>query len=143
MHVISRIYTPTQLWSYAMKKWNLMAGLFVLTLSLGLAQAEDTAKVLFNDVCPISGQAVDDAKTSDYKAEFCCKNCKAKFDKEPAKYFDKAATAEPGTCIFNGKTAKTSSTLTVGFCCGNCKAKFDKEPNKFITKVKPAEKKEG
>lgn len=125
-----------------MKKWNLLAVLFIFTLSIGLAQAEDTAKVLFNDKCPISGQAVDDAKTSDYKVEFCCNNCKAKFDKNPAKHLDKAAEAEAGTCIFNGRPAKTNSTLTVGFCCGNCKGKFDKEPNKYIGKVTPAEKKE-
>lgn len=123
-----------------MKKWTTLASLFVLTLSLGLAQASDETKTLFNDKCPISGQDVNVEKTSDYKAEFCCNNCKGKFDKEPAKYFDKAAAAEPGTCIFNGRPAKTSSTLTIGFCCGNCKGKFDKEPNKFITKVTPAEK---
>lgn len=125
-----------------MKKWNLLAGMVALTLFLGLAQADDAAKTLFNDKCPISGRDVDTSKTSDYKVEFCCEKCKAKFDKNPAKHLAKAAKAEPGTCIFNGKPAKASSTLTVGFCCGNCKAKFDEAPNKFITKVTPAEKEE-
>ncbi|MFK7789429.1 MAG: hypothetical protein AB8C95_08080 [Phycisphaeraceae bacterium] len=123
-----------------MKKWTTLTCLFVLTLCLGLAQASEETKTIFNDKCPIAGQDVDATKTSDYKVEFCCKNCKAKFDKDPAKHLAKAAEAEPGTCIFNGRPAKTSSTLTIGFCCGGCKGKFDKEPNKFITKVKPAEK---
>lgn len=125
-----------------MKKWNLLTALFALTLFIGFAQAaeKEADKTLFNDKCPISGQDVDTSKTSDYTAEFCCEKCKAKFDKEPAKHLDKAAEAEPGTCIFTGQPAKTSSTLTVGFCCDNCKGKFDKEPNKYITKVKPAEK---
>ena len=126
-----------------MKKWNLLVGLAVLTLCLGIAQAEDTEKTLFNDKCPISGAAVKASSNSDYKVEFCCNNCKGKFDKNPAKHLAKAAEAEPGTCIFNGRPAKTSSTLTVGFCCNGCKAKFDEEPNKFIAKVKPAEKEEG
>jgi len=125
-----------------MKKWNLLAGLVLLTLCLGISQADEEAKTLFNDKCPISGKEVNAEKTSDYKVEFCCKNCKGKFDKEPAKYLEKAAEAEAGTCIFNGKPAKTSSTLTVGFCCGNCKAKFDEEPNKYIGKVTAAEKKD-
>lgn len=123
-----------------MKKWNALAGLFVLTLCLGLAQASEETKTLFNDKCPISDRAVDATKISDYKVEFCCEKCKAKFDKDPAKFLAKAAEAEPGTCIFNGKPAKTSSTLTIGFCCNGCKTKFDAEPNKFITKVKPVSK---
>lgn len=126
-----------------MKKWTLLASLVVLTALMGLTHASETQKVLFNDKCPISGSEVDASKTSDYKVEFCCKNCKAKFDKDPASHLAKAAEAEPGTCIFNGKAAKTSSTLTIGFCCGNCKGKFDKDPNKLITKVKPVEKEEG
>ena len=109
----------------------------ILTLFIGLAQAEDAAKVLFNDKCPISDQPVNQAKTSDYTVEFCCKNCKAKFDDAPGTYMQEVAKGEPGKCIFNGKPAKTSSTLTIGFCCGNCKGKFDKEPKKYIGKVKP------
>ncbi|MEM9347891.1 MAG: hypothetical protein AAGB26_14885 [Planctomycetota bacterium] len=123
-----------------MKKWNLLAGLVIFTLCIGIAQAEEQAKTLYNDVCPISGEAVNQDNSSDYQVEFCCKNCKGKFDKDPSKYLEKAAEAEEGTCIFNGRPAKTSSTLTVGFCCGGCKSKFDKEPNKFITKVTPSEK---
>jgi len=128
-----------------MKKWNHIAALAVLTLFIGFAQADEKApeKTLFNDKCPLSGQAVDATKTSDYKVEFCCNNCKGKFEKDPAKHLPKAADAEPGTCIFNGREAKVSTTLTVGFCCGGCKSKFDEAPKDYIAKVKPAEKKEG
>jgi len=122
-----------------MKKWNLLAGLVVLTLCLGITQAADEEKTLFNDKCPMSGQGVTPEKTSDYKVEFCCNNCKGKFEKDPAKYLPKAADAEEGTCIITGNPAKVSTTLTVGFCCGNCKGKFDEDPDKYIAKVKPAE----
>lgn len=119
-----------------MKSWNMLAGLVLLTLCIGIAQADDAKKVLFNDKCPISGQDVNPEKTSDYKVEFCCNKCKAKFEDAPATYMEKVAAAEPGTCIFNGKPAKTSTTLTIGFCCGGCKGKFDKDPKKYIGKVK-------
>jgi YHS domain-containing protein len=126
-----------------MKKWTLLALLFVFTMTLGLSHADDAKQALFNDKCPISGADVNPEKSSDYKVEFCCKNCKAKFDKNPSKHLEKAAAGEPGKCIFNGRDAKTSSTLSIGFCCGGCKGKFDKDPNKFITKVKPVETEEG
>jgi len=125
-----------------MKKWNLLAGMVVLTLFLGLAQADEPAKVLFNDKCPISGRAVNEAKTSDYKVEFCCKDCKAKFDDAPGTYMEKVANAEEGKCVISGEDATTSETLTIGFCCGGCKAKFDKDPKKYIGKVKPIAKTE-
>lgn len=121
-----------------MNKWNILAGIVVFMACISLTQAEETTKTLFNDKCPISGADVNPQKTSDYKVEFCCKNCKGKFDKSPDKFMDKVAQAEAGTCIFNGRAAKTSTSLTIGFCCGNCKGKFDKDPKKFIAKAKPA-----
>ena len=126
-----------------MKKWTLLAMLFVFTLSLGLSYADEAKQALFNDKCPISGADVNPEKSSDYKVEFCCKNCKAKFDDAPGTHMDKVAKGEEGKCIFNGRPAKTSSTLTVGFCCGGCKGKFDEDPKKFIGKVAPAVKTEG
>ena len=125
-----------------MKKWNLIPGLLILTLCIGITYGEDAEKTLFNDKCPISNRAVDETKTSDYKVEFCCENCQSKFEKDPAKFLPKAAETEAGTCIISGQPAKVSTTLNIGFCCGNCKGKFDKEPKKFIGKVKPAEKTE-
>ena len=41
----------------------------------------------------------------------------------------------------NGRSAKTSSTLTIGFCCGNCKGKFDADPAAFADKVRAAREK--
>jgi len=119
-----------------MKKWNLLAGMLMLTLCLGITQAEETEKTLFNDKCPISGQDVNKDKTSDYKVEFCCNGCKGKFEKNPAKHLPKAAEAEEGTCILTGRPAKVSTSMTVGFCCGNCKGKFDADPSKFASKLK-------
>lgn len=125
-----------------MKKLITIACLFALTAFIGFAQAADKeeAPALFNDKCPVSGKDVNESKTSAYKVEFCCNNCKGKFDKNPAKFIAKAAKGEEGKCIFSGKEAKASSTLTVGFCCGGCKGKFDKDPGKFIAKVKPVAK---
>ena len=126
-----------------MKKWNLIAGLVLLTAFMSIAQADDAADTpLFNDKCPITGRDVNAAQTSEYKVEFCCKRCKAKFDKEPEKYMDKVAAGEEGKCIFNGREAKTSTTLNIGFCCAGCKAKFDEDPSAIIGKVKPAAKEE-
>lgn len=125
-----------------MKKWTLLTGFFVLTLSLTLAHADETKKMLFNSECPISGADVTPEQTSDHQVEFCCKNCKAKFDDSPGLYMEKVAAGEAGKCIFNGRDAKTSSTLTIGFCCGKCKTKFDKDPKAYLAKVKPAVKTE-
>jgi len=126
-----------------MKTWSLLAGLFVFAVCFGLVRAEEApAKALFNDKCPISGKDVNPEKTSEYKVEFCCENCKAKFDKDPATYMEKVAEGQPGKCVFSGEDATTSETLTIGFCCDNCKGKFDKDPSKLIGKVKPAEKSE-
>lgn len=120
-----------------MKKLLTIASLFALTAFIGFAQAEEK-KTVFNDACPVSGKDVNASKTSDYKVEFCCNRCKGKFDKAPEKGLAKAAKGEAGKCIYSGKAANASSTLTVGFCCGGCKGKFDKAPAKFIAKVKAA-----
>ncbi len=93
-----------------------------------------------NDKCPLSGKGIDASQTSKVKVEFCCDNCKGKFDKAPGKFMAKAAKGEKGKCIFSGDDASASSTLNVGFCCGNCKGKFDKAPAKSLAKVKPKKK---
>ena len=94
-----------------------------------------------NDKCPLSGQGVDASKVSTVKVEFCCNNCKGKFDKAPGKFIAKAAKGKEGKCIFSGEDAGASSEVKVAFCCGNCKGKFDKEPKKYLAKVKAAKKK--
>jgi YHS domain-containing protein len=58
--------------------------------------------VIFEDapiiqvVCPITGRPIDKNFHSDYKGDriyFCCGNCKAEFDKNPAKYNDSVQKA--------------------------------------------------
>lgn len=94
-----------------------------------------------NDKCPLSGRAIDDSKVSTVKVEFCCNNCKGKFEKSPGKFMAKAAKGEEGKCIFSGEEAEAKSEVKVAFCCGNCQGKFDKDPKKYLAKVKPAKKK--
>ena len=84
---------------------------------------------------------MDTSKVSTVKVEFCCNNCKGKFDKAPGKFIAKAAKGEEGKCIFSGEDAGASSNVKVAFCCGNCQGKFDKNPKQFLAKVKPAKKK--
>ncbi|MCA8975239.1 MAG: YHS domain-containing protein [Planctomycetes bacterium] len=50
------------------------------------------ATAAINDICPVSGKAVDPACFVDHEGRriaFCCGKCKAAFEKEPAKYADK------------------------------------------------------
>jgi YHS domain-containing protein len=57
------------------------------------APAPAAAKAI-NAKCPISGKDIDASKTSVYKTQtiaFCCADCKAKFDAEPAKFIGKVA----------------------------------------------------
>jgi YHS domain-containing protein len=120
---------------------------------------EKAAAKPVNAKCPVSGEPVDAKVTSTFKNQvvaFCCKDCKAKFDKEPDKYADKvkgAAEAKPeekkpaaagkainAKCPLSGKDVNPEATSTyknqvIAFCCNNCKGKFDKEPEKFIGKV--------
>ena len=118
-----------------MKK--MLAGLMALVAIVGVSMvsnAEDKAKAI-NDKCPFSDKEVAAGSTVDVKVEFCCNNCKGKFDKEPAKYLDKVAKGEAGKCIMNGKDASKSSTLTIGFCCDNCKGKAEKDPKAAVAKL--------
>lgn len=48
--------------------------------------------VVFNTVCPVSGETVDKKITYKYKDvtyALCCKTCLAKFKKEPEKYISR------------------------------------------------------
>lgn len=94
-----------------------------------------------NEKCPLSGKAVDSSKVSTVKVEFCCNNCKGKFEKSPTKFMAKAAKGQEGKCIFSGEDAGASSEVKVAFCCGNCQGKFDKSPKKFLGKLQAKKKK--
>ncbi len=116
------------------KMWmSLLALTVVATISV-IGIAEEKSKAV-NDKCPFTGKAVNPDATMDVKVEFCCNNCKGKFDKDPAKYLDKVAKGEEGKCIMNGKDATKSSTLTVGFCCNDCKGKAEKDPKAAVAKL--------
>lgn len=118
-----------------MKK--MFAGLLAVAVLASLSVmgiAEEKSKPI-NEKCPFSGKAVNPDATIDVKVEFCCNNCKKKYDAEPTKFLDKVAKAEAGKCIMNGKDASKSSTLTVGFCCNDCKGKAEKDPKAAVAKL--------
>jgi len=115
-----------------MKKFTLILTAVVTLFFVAGAQAGSKA---INKTCPLSGKAVNPSKVATVKVEFCCNNCKGKFDKAPARFMGKAAKGKDGQCILSGKPAKTSSEVTVAFCCGNCQAKFEKSPKKYLAKL--------
>lgn len=105
-------------------------------LSVALAGFPFAAPV--NGKCPVEGKDVAGKKSSSVTVTFCCKKCKAKFDKEPASYLVELSEAKEGFCLFSHKRAdkEVTSTLEVGTCCGDCKEKFDAAPRKFLSKLK-------
>ncbi len=126
----------------AMKK--LFAGLMAVVVVAGLSMfsvAEEAKSKAINDKCPLSGQAVSEKSTVDVTVEFCCNNCKGKFDKDPVAFLDKVAKGEKGKCIMNGRDASKTSTLTLAFCCNNCKGKAEKDPKAAVAKLDEANKK--
>ena len=114
---------------------GLMAAVAIVGVSMMSIAEEKAASKPINEKCPFSGKDVAAGSTVDVKVEFCCNNCKGKFDKEPAKYLDKVAKGEAGKCIMNGKEASKSSTLTVGFCCNDCKGKAEADPKAAVAKL--------
>lgn len=123
------------------------------------------AKKPMSAVCPVLGVNIPDVSKAPggsavYKGKtyyFCCKNCKAKFLKEPEKYIGKTQ-AKPakktvsaicpvmGTQIPDVTKAPGGSAVYKGktyyFCCKGCKPAFLKNPEKYIKKMQEAEKKE-
>ena len=102
-----------------------------------------------NELCPVSGKAVNDGFTSifeDQTVGFCCEKCKATFDEDPAKFAEKLGGKQAGAgpfntlCPLSGEPVKadqvsTFEGLEVAFCCGKCKGAFDQEPKKFAAKI--------
>ena len=65
------------------------------------APATPTAAIKAQTTCPIEGTKIDKSVYADYQGKrvyFCCTDCKAKFNAEPAKYVkqleDKGITLE-------------------------------------------------
>jgi len=120
-----------------------------MTVDLGATTNAPAATklVAINTVCPVSGKPVVATQTSTYEGRliaFCCGDCKAAFDKEPAKFASKlpplAAKPINTKCPVSGKDVDLTKTSThegklVAFCCGDCKAKFDQDPKPFLARL--------
>lgn len=125
------------------------------------AKAEATPYPLSK--CVVSGQALGKMGkpvTEVYKGrelKFCCKDCKASFDKSPDGFIEKidaaakeAAAKNPytlTTCLVSdeklGGTMGTPYTFVyadkeVKLCCKSCLKDFNKEPAKYMKKMTQA-----
>lgn len=105
-----------------------------------------------NAKCPFTGKAIDRTKTTVYQGQlvgFCCADCLAKFDSDPAKFAAKVqglklkpvVKAINAKCPLTGKAIDPAFTSVhlgqaIGFCCDNCRDKFRKDPKKYVSKVK-------
>jgi len=91
--------------------------------------------------CPVSGKAVKEDKTVDYKGGkvyFCCENCPKAFEKDSAKFAVKANEQLVQTgqyvqkaCPLSGQKLNAEKTVkvdgvTVTFCCEKCQGAVDK-----------------
>lgn len=96
--------------------------------------------------CPLSGEPVKSDQLVDEKGQrifFCCKNCRGKYEKDPAKYAGKLANSYTyqTKCPVTGKaidpqvSANAPAGETVYFCCKNCPEKFGKDPGKYAPKL--------
>ena len=113
------------------------------SLTVAALSQDDKKNSAVNDVCPLSGKAVNPSCTSEVTVKFCCDNCKAKFEKDPVPFLHKLDKAPNEKCPASGKAVKDASgSATVAFCCEKCKEKFDKEPAKFLAKLKAKKKEE-
>lgn len=108
--------------------------------------------------CPVSGKPVNKDVTVEVgyaKANFCCKNCLAKFeaadeDGKLALLFDdldKGFTRQT-KCPVSGKPINAEHTVAyqgkqVYFCCPNCPAAFEADPAKFVAKLPQFAKADG
>ena len=110
--------------------------------------------------CPVSGHelaadAVDFVQGTRL-VRFCCKDCVAGFQKEPAKYLaqiDAALIAEQKktypltTCLVSGKAIEGQGvdhlygTRLTRFCCPKCPEAFEKDPAKYLAQLDAAAKK--
>ncbi|MFN3240730.1 MAG: c-type cytochrome domain-containing protein [Planctomycetota bacterium] len=106
-----------------------------------------------NDKCPVSGTDIDPkffVLHEGKRVAFCCGKCKAKFEKDPAKFAGKlpglAKEQAKADAPINDKCPVSGAAVDakffvvhegkrVAFCCGKCKAKFEKDPAKFAGKL--------
>jgi YHS domain-containing protein len=97
--------------------------------------------------CPVSGKMIDKKvfiEKDGKKIYFCCKDCPAPYEKDPAKYAAKLAGAYTyqtkcpvtGEDISPGAFATLDTGMKIYFCCGGCIPKFEKDPAKYTPKLK-------
>lgn len=101
-----------------------------------------------NQKCPVMDKPVNadcNVTFEDQLVAFCCGNCKAAFEKDPAKFVDKVENLKRkpvnAKCPVKGTDVNPDQVLVhkgkvVGFCCPNCKAAFAKDPAKFEANIK-------
>lgn len=116
----------------------LAAAMLLVTAHADDAATEDGKKKEFAAKCPVSGAKAKEDQTAAYKEGkvfFCCKNCKAAFEKSSEEHAVKANAQLVATgqyvqkgCPISGGPMKTESKIAdmnVKFCCGKCKKKAD------------------
>lgn len=132
---------PTDFWMILRPPMKKLTTLIMAVVTTCFIAASAHAGEAINKKCPLSGNDVNADKVSEVKVDFCCNNCKGKFEAAPAKFMKKAAKAQDGKCILSGKDGGVTATVKVAFCCGNCQGKFEKSPKKYLAKLAPAKKK--
>jgi YHS domain-containing protein len=118
---------------------KLFSSLAVLGLFAAIGFAADEKKADLK--CPVSGKPALTEHAVDYnggKVYFCCPNCPKAFEKDTAKYAEKAnaqlvasGQAKQTKCPLTGKALNAEQKVTVAgvevqFCCMNCKGKVAK-----------------
>lgn len=145
----------------------LFTTLMAMVLLVSIAVAGDDAKpvekakeiTLKNQTnCPVMGGKIDSSVYTDIQGQriyHCCAGCIKPLQKDPDKYFKKAAA--DGVLFENvqtncpvsdevlnkDKVAMDFEGRRLYFCCNGCIEKFEKDPQKYLaTMDEPAEKTE-
>lgn len=129
-------------------KHLILVTILIFAIVLVFAQAE---KPKNQTTCPISGEKIDKKVFIDYQGQriyFCCDKCKAKFEKEPEKYFEKlekehvvlenVQTSCP-TCEMKLEDKKIFTDYKgrrIYVCSDHCLKEFKKDPAKYLEKTK-------
>ena len=135
-----------------MKSRIVMASLAAIAMLAATLYAADKLEGI---KCPVSGKAVKEDKTVDYKGGkvyFCCENCPKGFEKDTAKFAAKANAQLVATGQFTQKacpltggkvdatTAVEVSGAKLAFCCNMCKGKVAKAEGDAKTELVFADK---
>ncbi len=118
---------------------KLFSSLAVMGLFAALGFAADEKKADLK--CPVSGKPALTEHAVDHnggKVYFCCPNCPKAFEKDTAKFAEKAnaqlvasGQAKQTKCPLTGRPLNAEQKVTVAgvevqFCCMNCKGKVAK-----------------